>query len=89
MEKVGSEERRLDPSIRSSFSPCMYKPTKIGFSTLYSEDVESSRADIVTETNPGGLSDSSLFLPCHYFDYGAGTSTGGYVMSLIEASWPC
>ncbi len=84
MEKVGVEERRIDPTIKSSFSPCMYKPTKIGFSTPYSEDVESFEADIVTETNASGLSYDSLFLPCHYFDYGAGTSTGGYVVSLAD-----
>lgn len=84
MEKVGVEERRIDPSIKSSFSPCMYKPTKIGFSTPYSGDIESFKADIVSETDPSGLPHDSLFLPCHYFDYGAGTSTGGCVISLIE-----
>ncbi len=77
MEKIGVEERRIDPTIKSSFSPCMYKPTKIGFSKPYSEDVETFEANIVTESNPSGLSNDSLFLPCHYFDYGAGTSTGG------------
>ena len=77
MEKVGIEERRLDTAIKSSFSPCMYKPTKTGFRTRYTENVESFEAKLVTETNPKGLSNDSLFLPCHYFDYGAGTSTGG------------
>lgn len=77
MEKVGLEERRIDPAIKSSFSPCMYKPTKIGFSTPYIEDVDSFEANVVTETNLSGLFNDSLFLPCHYFDYGAGTSTGG------------
>lgn len=77
IEKVGIEERRINPAIKSSFSPCMYKPTKVGFSTPCTEDVESFEVNVVTETNPSGLSDDSLFLPCHYFDYGAGTSTGG------------
>lgn len=77
MEKVGIEERRIDPVVKSSFSPCLYKPTKIGFSTRFTKDVESFEATVVTETNPSGLSNDSLFLPCHYFDYGAGTSTGG------------
>ena len=84
MEKVGIEERRIDPAIKSSFSPCMYKPTKIGFSTSYTEDIESFEANVVRETDPCGLSLDSLFLPCHYFDYGAGTSTGGYVMLLVK-----
>lgn len=77
MNKVAIEERRIDPAIKSSFSPCMYKPTKTGFKTRYTENAESFEATVVTETNPCGLSDDSLFLPCHYFDYGAGTSTGG------------
>ena len=77
MEKIGIEERRIDTAIESSFSPCIYKPTNNGFSKPYIEDVDSFEANIVTETNPSGLSNDSLFLPCHYFDYGAGTSTGG------------
>lgn len=77
IEKIGVEERRIDPFIKSSFSPCMYKPSKIGFSTPYTKDTESAETDIVTETDPSGLSNDALFLPCHYFDYGAGTSTGG------------
>lgn len=77
MEKVEIEERRKDPAIQSSFSPCIYKPTKTGFSTRYTKDFESFEANAVTETSTSGLSNDSLFLPCHYFDYGAGTSTGG------------
>ena len=84
MEKIAIEERRIDPAIKSSFSPCMYKPTKIGFSSPCIETIESFRANIVKETNSSGLASDSLFLPCHYFDYGAGTSTGGYVMSSFE-----
>lgn len=84
MEKVAIEERRIDPAIKSSFSPCMYKPTKTGFTTPYTNNTASFKASMVTETNPSGLSNDSLFLPCHYFDYGAGTSTGGYVMSRVE-----
>ena len=84
MERVGIEERRIDPAVRSSFSPCMYKPTKIGFGTPYTENTDSFEANIVTGTDPSGLSSDSLFLPCHYFDYGAGTSTGGYVTSLFQ-----
>ena len=84
MEEVGIEERRIDPAIKSSFSPCMYKPTKIGFGTPYSENIDSFEANIVAGTDPSGLSSDSLFLPCHYFDCGAGTSTGGYVTLLSQ-----
>lgn len=85
MDKVGIEERRIDPAIKSSFSPCMYKPNTRGFNTPNTEDIEPFEANVVRETDTCGLSRESLFLPCHYFDYGAGTSTGGYVMSLVEA----
>ena len=84
MEKVGIEERRINPAVKSSFSPYMYKPTEIGFGMPYTEKIDSFEANIVTGTDPGGLSNDSLFLPCHYFDYGAGTSTGGYVMLLFQ-----
>ena len=45
-----------------------------------------------SKANNGGESantESSSWLPCHYFDYVAGTSTGGYVsyaMDLLNAS---
>ena len=77
MDKIGIEERRIESAISSSFSPCMYKPTKVRFSTRYSGDKVLSEPTVATEANPIGLLDDSLFLPCHYFDYGAGTSTGG------------
>ena len=83
MEKIATEERRIDPAIESSFSPCIYKPTRVGFSTPFTENGESFEASPVTETNPKGLSDDSLFLPCHYFDYAAGTSTGGLISIML------
>ncbi|KAM0794634.1 acyl transferase/acyl hydrolase/lysophospholipase [Usnea florida] len=83
MEKIAIEERRIDPTIESSFSPCIYKPTRVGFSTPFSKNGKSFEASRVTETNSNGLSDDSLFLPCHYFDYGAGTSTGGLISIML------
>lgn len=76
MEKVGIGERRIDSAAKAGFAPCMYEPTENGVSTPYIEDIESLEANDVTETNSRGLSYDSLFLPCHYFYYGAGTSTG-------------
>ena len=77
MDKIAIEERRVDPAVKSSFSPCLYKPTKIRSGTASTEYVEPFEANIVKESDPSGLPNDSLFLPCHYFDYGAGTSTGG------------
>lgn len=72
MNKVGDEEKRMgreDEFAESSFSPCEYKP----------RDRRRRLTDIriSSATNTVGLPNSSLYLPCHYFDYAAGTSTGG------------
>ncbi len=75
MNKVGALERRLG-NAQSSFSPCDYKPIK-------TNPMERSRheAPPLTDMTVGSPSHdlpySSLFLPCHYFTYAAGTSTGG------------
>lgn len=71
MNKVGDEEKRMDRddgSAESSFSPCLYKQR---IST------DSSEEEIQSAPNLVDLPNSSLYLPCHYFTYAAGTSTGG------------
>ena len=73
MDKIGEEEKRLDPTIESSFAPYDYKPMP----KLTSGGLDDSEADGVVATATEGLPNSSLFLPCHYFTYTAGTSTGG------------
>lgn len=73
MDKIGEEEKRLDPTIESSFAPYEYKP--VPRKTPGGLDV--SVVDSVAATATQGLPNSSLFLPCHYFTYAAGTSTGG------------
>lgn len=70
MDKIGEEEKRLDPTVKSSFAPFDYKPTS-------KRELDDSEADNVVATETQGLPNSSLFLPCHYFTYAAGTSTGG------------
>lgn len=75
MNKIGDEEKRLDREderAESSFSPCLYKPR-------YPKRVftDSSEDDIPSATELDGLPNSALYLPCHYFTYAAGTSTGG------------
>ena len=73
MNKIGEAEDMLDPTIESSFAPSEYKPVPKRSSTC-SDDPE---ADDVIATPTQGLPYSSLFLPCHYFTYAAGTGTGG------------
>ena len=67
MNKIGDIEKSLDETTESSFSPCDYKPTR----------VEPSDAGAIGPSKSQGLPGSALFLPCHYFTYAAGTSTGG------------
>lgn len=92
MEKIEMEEASQDETVspdkraKSSFHPCDFKPTKARM-----EDHDDPKADI---SSPGRVDSgvevnrfkdhpkpSARFLPCHYFTYAAGTSTGGYVSS--------
>lgn len=85
MNKIGNEEKRIDAAMESSFSPCAYRPTVLTKDNMLFEGRPSLRSDgfdrpdtaetIASPTE--GLRNSSLFLPCHYFTYAAGTSTGG------------
>ena len=73
MDKIGEEEEMLDPTVESSFGPFDYKPMPKRNDT----GSNGSEADDVVATPTHGLPYSSLFLPCHYFTYAAGTGTGG------------
>lgn len=73
MDKIGEEEKRLDPTVKSSFAPHDYKPMP----KKTSSGLDDSEVDGVVAAATQGLPNSSLFLPCHYFTYAAGTSTGG------------
>ena len=84
MNKIGDEERRIDREdgpAQSSFSPFPYKPiSKVPEPTgsHHSRNrFEGSDALSYNASPTDGLPNSSLFLPCHYFTYTAGTSTGG------------
>ena len=81
MEKIGEEERRIGTT-QSSFHPFMYKPARlkerIGCLIESEEQIDSAAPlDLSIFEYPVPTKDSSLFLPCHYFTYIAGTSTGG------------
>ena len=87
MNKIGDEERsRGGPEAESSFAPHPYRPmlnqsshTDADIDTPLSPSSNGSpiEPDDTVPTPTHEVPDSSLFLPCHYFDYAAGTSTGG------------
>ena len=85
MNKIGNLEKRLDGATESSFSPSDYKPTTISLENPNTESAnplppvpsEGLDASAVVPTKSHDLPNSALFLPCHYFNYAAGTSTGG------------
>ena len=84
MNKIGDEERRIDREdgpAESSFSPFPYKPiSKVPESTgsrHSGNESEDSDAVSYNASPTDDLPNSSLYLPCHYFTYTAGTSTGG------------
>ncbi len=85
MNKIGDLEKVLDKTTESSFSPCDYKPTMVRAANATGGSVDASPSDrselsdggAVGATKSHGLLNSALFLPCHYFTYAAGTSTGG------------
>jgi hypothetical protein len=87
MNRIGAEEKRLDPNTKSSFYPCAYKPRskesepqpKTSVKGTSAEAFDPEACTIPVPTPTAELPDSSLFLPCHYFQYASGTSTGGQV----------
>lgn len=80
MNKIGDEERRRDElegtkgKTKSSFAPGIYKP-------ISSNQATNSKFEASDTKN---LRKSSLFLPCHYFDYAVGTSTGGLISIMLS-----
>ena len=89
MEKIARIEKELDPKTTSSFYPSEFKRSvpcpgdvEDDYSTTRGAQPGAARwraiKGIVNSTE--GLQDSELFLPCHYFSYIGGTSTGGYVV---------
>ena len=80
MEKIGELEKQYGGA-ESSFAPCVYKPTKPGSGETNREmkrfSTASKSSSLVATELDEPPSNSALFLPCHYFTYAAGTSTGG------------
>ncbi|KAI4129438.1 MAG: hypothetical protein LQ338_002219 [Usnochroma carphineum] len=93
MNKIGDEEKRLDAlegkgvKTISSFAPWPYKPINPDRSRSSSEVAlisDPTSAGNIVASNTENLPNSSLFLPCHYFDYAAGTSTGGLISIMLS-----
>jgi hypothetical protein len=71
MDKIAQCERDLDKVegsaerkiSESSFSPCEYPPIEVNGATM--------------QRSITRLDDDQLYLPCHYFTFAGGTSTGG------------
>ena len=70
MEAIGRRERtHSDGPATSSYHPLL-PPSKTSEEATRRE-MDNAAEDCVTDSSP--------WLPCHYFDYMAGTSTGGYI----------
>ncbi|KAL8777174.1 MAG: hypothetical protein Q9213_007975 [Squamulea squamosa] len=93
MNKIGDEEKRLDilegkeTITRSSFAPGSYRPinpTKRGALSQNSTNSRNISGSGTVSSSIEELPNSSLFLPCHYFDYAVGTSTGGLISIMLS-----
>jgi len=70
MKVVGEIEKQNDSKADSSFHPEPYVSPHNTRSTLVSDE---SNSDLKQDQ---GADASCRYLPCHYFDYIGGTSTG-------------
>lgn len=84
MNKIGDEEKRYDLDTHSSFFPSPFRPisAQSGMSKDAAGGPQSLGGSAIVASPHGNLPNSSLFYPCHYFTYAAGTSTGGYEYDL-------
>ena len=78
MRRIGQEERRLDSRTESSFYPGLYKPRDVRPLDDARPRTAGSQQQETIASPTEDLQEADLFLPCHYFTYIGGTSTGGY-----------
>ena len=80
MRHIGVEEKLLDSRTTSSFYQGMYKPfKKIASSETSRPPTGDSAFPTIVAESTEKLEEADMFLPCHYFTYVGGTSTGWYV----------
>jgi predicted esterase len=78
MRRIDQEERRLDSRTESSFYPGLYKPRVVRPPDDARPRTAGSQQQEIIASSTEDLQEADLFLPCHYFTYIGGTSTGGY-----------
>ena len=72
MECIADVEDQEEPH-HHSFRP---QPWQVNVSQVKSSTEEENDYDETDESTIGALPKSKRFLPCHYFDYIGGSSTG-------------
>lgn len=96
MNKIGDVEKGPtleDGPAHSSFFPCPFRPVRAepeqgpSLSSLSHHSMRSPGSytgSVIVASPHGNLPNSSLFYPCHYFTYAAGTSTGGLISIMLS-----
>jgi hypothetical protein len=89
MQAIGEEERQQAHKAHSnqnrfdSFWPQEF-PDNVTQGPFEKEEVDEQRqAQEIFQDICHGLRDERKFLPCHYFDYICGSSTGRYAYSVL------
>ncbi len=72
------------PAASSSTSPLAAPANQNGPVSNSTSHSSTKKAPSLDPTSP-----SAVYLPCHYFDYMAGTSTGGYEGGITPDSQSC
>lgn len=87
MKKIKDEEKRLDTLelntgiTASSLAPSHNRPT---VSNIESPTLDVANAGLRNLSGVERRADSTPYLPCHYFDYVAGNSTGGLIAIMLS-----
>ncbi|KAL9004625.1 MAG: hypothetical protein Q9188_002567 [Gyalolechia gomerana] len=87
MKKIKDEEKRLDTLelntgiTASSLAPFHNRPT---VSNIESPTLDVANAGLPNLSGVERRADSTPYLPCHYFDFVAGNSTGGLIAIMLS-----
>ncbi|CZR65628.1 uncharacterized protein PAC_15528 [Phialocephala subalpina] len=80
MDVIKEVEQTINPAAASSTTPYMFP----GRQRRDAEPITKSAASSPTAQSSIHTIENSAFLPCHYFDYIAGTSTGGLIAIMLS-----